>query len=285
MKEDSTIHDISDTALWVATYRAIETERPDALFRDPLAAVLAGERGRAIAKEMPGGRYAEWSVIIRTRIIDEFILEKINEGVDLILNLGAGLDTRPYRLNLPQSLRWIEVDFPNIIELKDSRLQNEKPICHLERVSLDLSIRSERKAFFSKIASEFKRVLVLTEGVIPYLTESSVSDLASDIHTHAEFQYWIAEYYGPDAKKYLSNASRRKRLKNSPFQFFPPDWHMFFRLNGWKATEIRYHLIEGEKWGRGIPLPWFMKTLATLATPARQESAAKFSGYALLERM
>ena len=36
---------ISDTARWVAVYRAIESERPDAWFRDPLAKRLAGERG------------------------------------------------------------------------------------------------------------------------------------------------------------------------------------------------------------------------------------------------
>src|SRR5207342_2112112 len=41
-----TIRNISDTALWAAIYRADETARPDALFRDPLAARLAGERAR-----------------------------------------------------------------------------------------------------------------------------------------------------------------------------------------------------------------------------------------------
>ncbi|MDE3110116.1 MAG: class I SAM-dependent methyltransferase, partial [Acidobacteriota bacterium] len=44
---------VSDTAFWVAHYRAIEGERPDALFHDPLAGVLAGERGRNIAEHMP----------------------------------------------------------------------------------------------------------------------------------------------------------------------------------------------------------------------------------------
>src|SRR5262249_23317383 len=49
------IRNVSDTARWAAHYRALETERRDALFRDPLAARLAGERGRAIAKAMPRG--------------------------------------------------------------------------------------------------------------------------------------------------------------------------------------------------------------------------------------
>lgn len=44
------VRDVSDTALWVAVYRARETERPDALFRDPYARRLAGARGEQIAR-------------------------------------------------------------------------------------------------------------------------------------------------------------------------------------------------------------------------------------------
>ena len=74
---------------------------------------------------MSGSRYTGWSVVIRTHIIDSYIRELIQEGVDTIVNLGAGLDTRPYRLDLPPSLHWIEVDFPHMIQLKEDRLANE----------------------------------------------------------------------------------------------------------------------------------------------------------------
>ena len=49
----SPISNVSDTARWVAVYRARESARPDALFHDPYAELLAGERGRAIAAFMP----------------------------------------------------------------------------------------------------------------------------------------------------------------------------------------------------------------------------------------
>ena len=71
---------------------------------------------------MSGGRYTEWSVVIRTRVIDSFVQQLIAGGVETVINLGAGLDTRPYRLDLPASLRWIEVDLPQIIDLKEARL-------------------------------------------------------------------------------------------------------------------------------------------------------------------
>src|SRR5512137_1232315 len=103
------IRNISDTARWVAVYRAQETERPDAVFRDPFARRLAGERGEQIAKSMPLGADNAWSMITRTYLIDEFVRAEVQRGADLVVNLAAGLDSRPYRMPLPASLHWIEV--------------------------------------------------------------------------------------------------------------------------------------------------------------------------------
>src|SRR5947208_2742107 len=91
------IENVSDTALWVAVYRALESERPDALFRDPLSMKLAGARGREIAASMPNGSIMAWVMAIRTVAIDRLIQDAIRMGADTVLNLGAGLDTRPYR--------------------------------------------------------------------------------------------------------------------------------------------------------------------------------------------
>ena len=68
------ISDVSDTAIWVAHYRVQESERPDALFHDPLAKLLVGDRGAQIAKRFgPTGKYTAWSVVSRTILIDDFI--------------------------------------------------------------------------------------------------------------------------------------------------------------------------------------------------------------------
>ncbi len=110
------IDDVADTALWIAAYRARESQRPDALFRDPLAARLAGEKGAAIAARMTGAKQFSWMTAVRTAVIDRMLLDAIGRGARAVLNLGAGLDARPYRLALPPELRWIEVDVDKIVD-------------------------------------------------------------------------------------------------------------------------------------------------------------------------
>src|SRR5262245_54649891 len=88
---------ISETARWVAVYRARESARPDAVFRDPLAARLAGIEGAAIADSLPASRAASWAVVARTHVIDQMVAAEAASGADMVINLAAGLDTRPYR--------------------------------------------------------------------------------------------------------------------------------------------------------------------------------------------
>src|SRR4051812_37543895 len=182
---ESPIQDVSDTAFMVAVFRAMENRRPQPLFRDPWAERLAGEHGTKIVKALPRRVFlGGWTVVIRTCVIDEFIRSAIADGVDTVLNLGAGLDTRPYRLEMPPSLHWIEVDYPHVIELKESRLGHEKPRCRLERIGLDLAHDTSREELLRKIAATSNRILVLTEGVIPYLEPEAVATLARNLHSH-----------------------------------------------------------------------------------------------------
>ena len=139
MNESSTVRNISDTARWVAYFRALETKRPDALFHDPYAERLAGELGFHIANTLPDGNKHEWAWVARTYLFDEFLSREIKEGATLVVNLAAGLDARPYRMELPPTLQWVEVDLPEIISYKQEVLANVQPKCRLERISLDLS--------------------------------------------------------------------------------------------------------------------------------------------------
>ena len=92
---DSPVSNVSDTSRWIAASRASESARADALFRNPYASLLAGERGRAIAALMPRQTRNGWPMIARTKLIDDLVHTAIAEGADCVLNLAAGLDTRP----------------------------------------------------------------------------------------------------------------------------------------------------------------------------------------------
>lgn len=281
---DEQIHDVTDTAIWVAGYRAMESERPDALFRDPLAARLAGERGRTIASTMAGARQFGWSIAVRTVVVDALVLDAVAAGFDAVLDLGAGLDTRPYRLGLPSGLQWFEVDHPKIIELKNHRLAGEVTSCALERFSANLAEASERAALLGRIAGRAEKILVLTEGVIPYLSPEDVAALAGDLRAHASYRGWIADYSSPFLNRQMARRrDLRKRLGNAPLRFFPTDWEGFFREQGWRLTEMRYLGVEGARRRRPPPIPWWFQVLNLLAFRRFDGEVQRMMGYGLLE--
>src|SRR5438552_6432655 len=83
------IRDISDTARWVAVYRARESERPDAVFRDPYARALAGERGEQIANALPLAQENAWAWTTRTQLFDCHVSQQIAAGAGMVVNLAA----------------------------------------------------------------------------------------------------------------------------------------------------------------------------------------------------
>src|SRR5256885_298647 len=90
------IRNVSDTARWVAVYRAQESERRDAHFHDPFARRLAGERGEQIAKSMPLATDSAWSMITRTYLIDALVRAETGRGADMVINSAAALDSRRF---------------------------------------------------------------------------------------------------------------------------------------------------------------------------------------------
>src|SRR5947209_11273338 len=94
---ESEIRHVSDTALMVAACRAHETELEDAFVRDPFAARLAGERGKAILNGIPHANILRMGLAIRTRFVDELLLEGLAaHNIGTVLSVGCGLDTRPW---------------------------------------------------------------------------------------------------------------------------------------------------------------------------------------------
>lgn len=237
---DTGVRDVTDTARWVAYFRARETQRPDALFRDPYAERLAGERGFHIADSLPDGNKQEWAWVARTYLFDQFLLRALQEGVGLIVNLAAGLDARPYRMGLPASLQWVEIDLPEIISYKEDILASEKPGCHLERIPLDLSDAPARRVLFAELNRRAAKIAIVSEGLLIYFTAEEVGSLGTDLSAQSSFQNWIVDLASPGQLK-LMQRSMGKHLSEAgaAFKFGPPEGPDFFLPYGWEPTDVR----------------------------------------------
>jgi O-methyltransferase involved in polyketide biosynthesis len=127
--------------------------------------------------------------------------------------------------------------------------------------------------------------LVLTEGVVPYLSNSEVSDLAADLRAVEKIRFWIVDYFSPQALRY-GRKLRTRFMRNAPFQFEPANWFAFFDERGWLAAEVSYIAEEAERLGRPIPLPLHLKLWMTfvglLASRSRRERMKRFAAYVLL---
>ena len=237
---DNAVRNISDTARWVAYFRARETQRPDALFRDPYAERLAGEHGFQIANTLPDGNKHEWAWVARTYLFDQFISRAIQHGADLVVNLAAGLDARPYRMDLPNTLQWVEVDFPDIVSYKEEVLANEKPRCRLERISLDLSDVPARRELFADLDARATKIVVASEGLLIYFTAEEVASLAEDLASGKHFQNWIIDLASPGQLR-LMQRTTGKQLSNAgaAFKFGPPEGAHFFTPHGWEPKDVQ----------------------------------------------
>ena len=232
----SLVQNISDTAKWVAVFRAEESERPDAVFHDPFASKLAGEKGEQIANAIEFGRENSWSFVARTFLFDEFIMTACREGYDMVINLAAGLDARPYRMDLPSSLQWVEVDLPGIIEEKEKVLNNETPRCNLTRIKSDLADQKARMELFKKLNSQASKILVMTEGLIIYLTSAQVASFATDLSSQKNFKRWMFDMVSPALLKMIQEKmGPALGGSGAEFQFAPEEGEKFFLQYGWKS--------------------------------------------------
>jgi methyltransferase (TIGR00027 family) len=269
---------VSDTARWTALYRATESARADALFSDPLAERLAGEQGRAIVASAPVSNRSGWWLIARTKIIDDAIADAIANGCDRVLNLAAGLDTRPYRLDLPADFPWIEADLPQLLAEKTQLLADQTPRCRLTRMAVDLAEPRARDAFFAEALDGATKALVLTEGLLMYLDDRDVTALSETIK-RPDVAWWLLDFGGPGLKR-LMNKKMAGILENAPFKFAPDNGLAYFEDLGWRVLEAESLMVAANRFRR---LPTFMRPVVWAPQPnPRHPGRRVWSAAALL---
>ncbi|MFX1464707.1 MAG: class I SAM-dependent methyltransferase [Promethearchaeota archaeon] len=175
--------DLPFTARLMAYYRAIENKKDHPLIVDPYAEHLAGDLSLYLNEHV---RYSEMDYpIVRAYYIEEKLLTPWcnTHEISQIILLGAGLDTRAYRFEPLQTNSHIifEVDFPNVIDYKEEFLRNEKPLCDLVRLSLDLSKADWTSNLIKSGFSSDIPTFWVSEGFVYYIEREEFASLLKKV--------------------------------------------------------------------------------------------------------
>jgi methyltransferase (TIGR00027 family) len=240
------IRHVSDTALMVAACRADETKLPDAFVKDPFAARLAGERGAAILAGMPHANVLRMGLAIRTRFIDELLLEALRQdSITTVLSVGCGLDTRPWRMELPSDLRWLEIDFADMLDYKEQLMSGVEPRCQRERLTVDVNDPTQRSAMYKAAGSA--PALMITEGLLLYLPAATVEALAAECRSQSSIAHWISDITTSDFSRVLGGtADTMEPIRHVQASDALKGEQILEVLgrNGWKTSAMRSYITD-----------------------------------------
>lgn len=182
---------VGQTALFIAWMRQLESERPDALFRDPLAAAMLAalsedpvlaDVAEVIRQTHRSAKGFPAYFAVRTRFFDDEILAGVRSGVRQVVTLAAGVDGRTVRLDLPAGTRWFEVELPEMTEFKDALIAGSGLPLACERRGVAADLREDwssplRAAGFNP----GQPTVWLVEGLLMYLTDAAGEALLADL--------------------------------------------------------------------------------------------------------
>jgi methyltransferase (TIGR00027 family) len=236
---------ISLTACLTAAARAREHERPERLFADPFAAVLAGRAGFAYLDrtEIHRPGYSGTPnpyLAIRTRFFDDFLLTAVcTDKMHQVVLVGAGMDMRAFRLRWPPGIILYELDQPMVVSLKESLLADigVDPICERHILAADLT-QQWTAALCGVGYQPGAPSIWLVEGLLFYLDETSVRTLIGHITSLVAPQSRLgidvvsldllqSPMFWPWLNTYANNGAPWRFGTNNPESLFTPqEWEV-----------------------------------------------------------
>jgi methyltransferase (TIGR00027 family) len=238
------ISHVSDTARMVAACRALEFDASDGFVRDPFAARLAGERGMAMLRALPQPEMMRFGIGVRSHFIDELLLEALaSEKIATVVSLGSGLDTRPWRLDLPPDLRWIEVDFAEMLDYKNALMSPETPRCRREFITADVNDAAQRGAIYAAVGAG--PALMITEGLLMYLPAATVEALAAEAWHTGGVAHWMSDITTTTFMKAISmNMPQSVRDVQAPDCLNGEQILETIRRPGWRTAARRSYFTD-----------------------------------------
>lgn len=171
--EESRLSGVRETLLYPLYHRALDQRSKTPIVGDAWAAdvfdrVAAGNRkGVLTAKLGASGRFPP---LLRARRLDDWTREFLAAHPDAtVLHLGCGLDSRAFRLDLPTTVQWYDLDLPDVIELRQ-RLYPQRAGYRM------LGFSATDARWLEEIPAD-RPTLIVAEGLLPYLTETEAREL------------------------------------------------------------------------------------------------------------
>lgn len=255
---------VATTGLYTAIMRARESARPDRLFSDPFAEVLAGSQGQDLLawmdKQSPGSSQNP-VIAIRTRFFDDALERILGEsGVDQLVFLAAGLDTRAFRLPLRPDLVLFELDRSEVLALKAARLEPLDAAPGCRRIPIPADLTGDWSAALQGGGFDPRRRSAwLVEGLLQYITEAQVHQMLGTLSGLTAPGSWLLTdlvsrsfFTSPQLAGFLAMMA----ANGSPWHFGTDDPEGLFAGHGWQPQVTRFG-DDAANFGRWIMPPGY----------------------------
>jgi O-methyltransferase involved in polyketide biosynthesis len=178
---DQNLSDVSETSLAVLYWRAMESQRPDAMMKDEKAVALVTQMGYDFERirQIPINEFQKVMRIMLTREMDRYVRDFLSRHPEaVVVHIGCGLDSRFERVDNGR-VEWFDLDLPGVIDLRRRFIGDERERYHL----LGCSVIEDAWLEAVKVYSQ-RPFLFLAETVFVYFMEAQVKSLVLTLRDH-----------------------------------------------------------------------------------------------------
>lgn len=229
---------VQATAFLAAACRAAELQRPAPRVRDELAPRFVAARPDHLPDY--GGLLAAGGdeVVTRTALLDAALVETVaaSPSPPVVVNLGAGFCTRPYRLDLSACPLVLELDAPPVLRLKTELVADQPASCPVERIGLDLRDGRALAAALAARCADAAEVVVLSEGLLPYLSSEAVTTLAATLAGALRSATWLTDVVSVESALGMTELARGT---GAGLTVYGLDSLAPLQDGGWQAVDYR----------------------------------------------
>jgi methyltransferase (TIGR00027 family) len=258
----STPNPVSATAYWTLASRAEDATRERPIADDRFAHRFMSEDARAVAKRLASLKKPYSSFPVRHRIIDDLLAAELSADPNLrVVLIGSGFDSRPFRL---QGGRWVEIDEPDLLAYKESRLPAAESPQELERVPIRFGEESLESVLAAYASPD--RVAVVLEGVLGYLSDDErrrlLSTLTRVFPNHVVFCDLVTRTF---LRRHARNVVKLLRELGAEFSASNDTPDALFHELGYETREQISVVLRGAALGApGAPPRWVVRRLRSL---------------------